>query len=89
MTTNLKQVSGSLRLRGMLCVFFFIAAGFVVLAGIASSSAIAKVDRLLPKTMAKESLEAQISAPKGLESQSADALRSRRGDRSTSRSRRG
>ena len=30
MTTNLKQVSGSLRLRGMLCVFFFIAAGIAV-----------------------------------------------------------
>ena len=31
MTTNLKQVSGSLRLRGMLCVFFFIAAGIAVI----------------------------------------------------------
>ena len=30
MTTNLKQVSGSLRLRGMLCVFLFIAAGVAV-----------------------------------------------------------
>ena len=31
MTTNLKQVSGSLRLRGMLCVFLFIAAGIAVI----------------------------------------------------------
>ncbi len=42
MTTSLKQVSGSLRLRRMLCVFFFIAAGLVVLAGTASSREIAQ-----------------------------------------------
>ena len=42
MTTILKQVSGSLQLRRMLCVFLFIAAGLVVLAGTAPWREIAK-----------------------------------------------